>query len=555
MLTTRVEARAVQPVASPDVATDPGIVRTVLQDASHFPGGHAIGVVRPRSEEEVAAALREAYARGVPVLPIGAQSSLTGGAVPMGDLVISLQELNGIGKIDTGVASGTGASLNSSATVWVGPGARLKELKELVELKGWEYPPAPTYQLACVGGTVATNAAGAATYKYGTTRKWVRGLRVLTVDGYLLELERGDHTVEAGGTFEIALPNGELRRVPAPKWTAPGVKKTSMGYHSAPSIDLIDLFIGSEGTLGVITAVKLALMRPPPAVLSCLVFMRDEAEGKELATALRQASEYKRSGRAGSAIDVRAMEHMDAASLELVRTRGLDFKLKIPLPKEAKFALFFEVELAEKTSGKQVLADLDTIAMGSFAASTAGQLFQLLSKKRALPFLELAMPDEPSRLQAFREFREAIPMAVNETIGERKALFDPEIAKLGGDMCVPYEKLGVLMAFQKKEFESRGLEYCVFGHISDGNIHPNILAKSKQDMEKGREALLAVAAKCKELGGSPLSEHGVGRNPLKQEMMKRYHGVEVIEQMRVLKLAIDPKWRLSRGVLFPAPAM
>lgn len=554
MTTVRVEAKSVAQVASPDVVTDPGALRSVLADASHFPGGHASGLVRPRSEEEVAAALREAYLQGAPVLPIGAQSSLTGGAVPMGDRVISLAAMNGIGKLDGGVASGTGASLNSSATIWVGPGARLAELKELVELKGWEYPPAPTYQLACVGGTVATNAAGSATYKYGTTRKWVRGLRVLTVDGYLLELERGDYVAQQGGAFEIVLPNGEVRRVPVPKWPMPAVKKTSMGYYSAPDVDLIDLFIGSEGTLGVITAVKLALMRPPPSLLCCLVFMRDEAEGRELATALRQASEYKRSGRAGSAVDVRAMEHMDAASLALVRTRGLDFKLKIPLPPEAKMALYFEVELAEKTSGKQVLADLDTVTMGSFAASTAGQVFQLLSKKRALAHLELAMPDEPSRIQAFREFREAIPMAVNETIGERKALFDPTIAKLGGDMCVPYEKLGVLMAFQKKEFESRGLEYVVFGHISDGNIHPNILARDAKDMAAGREALLAVAAKCKELGGSPLSEHGVGRNPLKQELMKRYHGSETIEQMRVIKLALDPKWRLSRGVLFPPPA-
>lgn len=550
MAVVRIQAVDVPATPTPAVALDSEALAQVRDDASRFPGGYATGLVRPKSEEEVAAALRAATIVNVPVLPIGSQSSLTGGAVPLGDRVIALTGLTGIGRVDTGVASGTGMSLNSTATVWVGAGVRMDILKEFVTDQGWDYPPAPTYQLATMGGTVATNAAGSATYKYGATRKWVRGLRVLTVEGHLIVLERGDHVAQAGTFWEIVLPDGTVRRIPVPNYPMPAVKKTSMGYWSAQEYDLIDLFIGSEGTLGVVTAVKIALMRPPSSMLGALVFCEDESTGIELATALRQAAEYKRSGRAGSAIDVRAIEHMDGASLDLVRTRGLDFKLKVPLPAKARMALYFEVELPERTTGAKILADLDTVVMGSYANSAAGQLFQLLAKRRVINSLELAMPDEPSRLIAFREFREAIPMALNELIGERQALFDPAITKLGGDMCVPFEKFNELLRFQRKEFNARGLEFAVFGHISDGNVHPNILARSAAEMQSGREALLAVAAKVKELGGSPLAEHGVGRNLLKQEMMAAFHGPAAIAQMRAVKSALDPEWRLARGVLF-----
>lgn len=545
----QVRAQEVRAVPPPPVATDPEVLAQVREDASHFAGGRAAGLVRPRSEEEVAAALARAAAEHVPVLVIGAQSSLTGGAVPLGDRVIATAGLDSIGRVNAGVATGSGASLAASATVWVGPGARLDRLRESLLAQGWDYPPVPTYQQACLGGTVATNAAGSATYKYGTTRAWVRSLRVLTVEGYLLELERGAHVAPAGGEFELALPDGGIRRFLAPSYPSPAVKKSSMGYYSAPELDLVDLFIGSEGTLGVITGVKIALMRPPPAMLAAMVFTKDEPAAVELATALRQASEYKRTGRAGSLVDVRAIEHLDGASLNLVRARGLADRLKMPLPRDARVALYLEIELPEPVSDSAVLDDLGRVTMGSWVDTPVGQLFLLLAKRRLLENVELALPGEPSRLAAFREFREAVPLAVNETVAERRRL-DPAIAKLAGDMCVPFEKLGELLTFQRKELSARGLEHVVFGHISDGNVHPNVLARSAEEMARGREALLAIAVRVKELGGSPLSEHGVGRNPLKQEMMARHHGEEGLAQMKAVKSALDPHWRLARGVLF-----
>ena len=537
----RVPARLVRAVTPPPVVTDPDALAAVREDASRYTGTGAKSLVRPGSEEEVAAALRAAAADGVPVLAIGAQSSLTGGSTPFGDRVIATDALAELSAIE-------------GDAVWCGPGVRLDRLRAQLAPAGWDYPPVPTYQLACLGGTVATNAAGSATFKYGVTRDWVRALRVLTVEGELLEVERGQYVARAGDAFEIA-----GRHVPVPDYPWPRVKKCAMGYHSAPEVDLIDLFIGSEGTLGVVTGVKIGLSRAPAAVLAALIFTRDEAGAVELAAALRRTSEDTRAGVPGSALDVRAIEHMDGASLDLVRARGFVERLRVPLPPDARMALYCEIELPAALPDDRILEVLAATLEGRDAGAGAGaggaaaaQLFALLRDRALLDRLELALPGEPSRLTAFREFREAVPMAVNETIRERQQR-DPAIYKLGGDMCVPFECFGELLEAQRRELESRGLEHVIFGHISDGNVHPNVLARTAAEMGAGTHALLAIAKRVSALGGAPLAEHGVGRSPMKQVMLAAHHGPAAMARMRGIKSALDPAWRLARGVLFPAP--
>src|SRR2546423_2641646 len=140
------------------ITRDADVVAAHLEDAAHFPGGFASGIAAPASESEVAALLREAPA----VLPVGAQSSLTGGATPRGEWVLSLARMDVLGAV-------------GGATVRVGPGVALSSLEDALRPHGLAYPPVPTFRGATVGGTVATNAAGAATFKSGATRPWVRG--------------------------------------------------------------------------------------------------------------------------------------------------------------------------------------------------------------------------------------------------------------------------------------------------------------------------------------------------------------------------------------------
>ena len=247
MATHRILARAPEAVPVPSIARDSEALDAVRRDAAHYPGGHAAGVAHPRSEAEVAAVVRAAGR----VLPIGAQSSLTGGATPFGDVVLATD------RMDRLVALGSGE-------VTVEPGLSLAALQEALRRAGAWYPPVPTFDGACAGGVAATNAAGAATFKYGTTRDWVRRLTVVLASGDVLDLARGETRAHPDGYFEVLTPRG-ARRVPVPSYRLPDVPKCSSGYFAAPGMDLIDLFIGSEGTLGVITAVTFAVVAPRAA--------------------------------------------------------------------------------------------------------------------------------------------------------------------------------------------------------------------------------------------------------------------------------------------------
>ena len=168
-----IAARAPRGALSPDLFDrSPEAIAAHLEDAAHYPGGHADAVARPRTEADVAAVLAE----GRPVLAVGAQSSLTGGATPTGAIVLS-----------TGAADAP-STRPVDGHVRVGAGVVLATLLEDLARHGLDFPPVPTYLGATVGGIVATNAAGAATFKYGTTREWVDGLTVVLAGGDVIDV-------------------------------------------------------------------------------------------------------------------------------------------------------------------------------------------------------------------------------------------------------------------------------------------------------------------------------------------------------------------------------
>ena len=119
-------------------------------------------------------------------------------------------------------------------------------------------------------------------------------------------------------------------------------------------------------------------------------------------------------------------------------------------------------------------------------------------------------------------------------------------------MIVPFDRLGEFLACCDREFGRRQLDTATWGHISDGNLHPNVIPRSFSDVEEGRAALLDIGRTVIGLGGSPLAEHGVGRNRTKQALLKELYGPTGLDTMRAVKRALDPEWKLAAGVLFPA---
>ena len=531
----RIAARAPRGRAvETEVRTDRASVSAVLEDAAHYPGGHAVGVARPATEADVAALVASAPH----VLPIGAQSSLTGGATPMGGLVLDLQRFDRIVSI-------------GADEVVVQPGVPIGVLQAALARDHRFYPPAPTFDGACAGGVVATNAAGAATFKYGTTRDWVRRLTVVLATGDVLDLSRGETTAHPDGCFEV-ITSGGVVRVPVPAYRMPIVPKCSAGYFAAPGMDLVDLFVGSEGTLGVVTEVTFAVVAPAPRIAMVWIPLPSEAAATDLTRTLRTAA--RDAWRDGSArgVDVAAIEHLDARSLAIVREEGAARRHQVAVPGDARAALLAQVELppGAAPTPRAAYEEIGGALAGDAPDTPLVRLCRLLADADALDQAEIALPGD-RRQACLTAVREAVPEGVNRRVGEAKR-GDAAIEKTAADMIVPFARFDESLALFHRSFDSRSLDYAIWGHISDGNVHPNVIPATMEDVVRGRQAILECGREIVRLGGCPLAEHGVGRNPVKQSLLRELYGAEGVAQMRAVKAALDPEGRLAPGVLFPA---
>jgi len=520
----RIIARRARDASEPCVDRDPAIVASFLSDAAHVAGGFAAGVAFPRSEAEVASLVRNADR----VLPVGAQSSLTGGATPRGELVLSTRALSTIGDV-VGPVLSDGPPRDH--TIRVGAGVPLATLQTRLTASRLYYPPVPTFEGAFVGGTISTNAAGAATYKYGSTRPWVAGITVVLANGDVLDLRRGEVTASPDGIFEVELPSSGTIAIPVPTYRMPNVAKLSAGYYATPAMDLIDLFIGSEGTLGVIVEATLRVI-PRPRRAVALIRCDSDSQAVSVTGALRGESLARRSAK-GEGGSVSAIEYMDARALRVV-------------PNDT----FARAGVA-RPDGDSVLLMVQ-IEVESDDAAAFERLQDLLDSCDVADEATIASPDDDRGQQKLLELREAVPASVNAVVAAAKARAHPDIEKTAGDMVVPFSRLAESLALYRQAFESRGLEYAIWGHVSDGNLHPNLIPRTLEDMTRGREAILEIARGVIGMDGAPLAEHGVGRSALKQRLLRELYGEDGIEQMRAVKRALDPGWKLAPGVLFSA---
>ena len=505
----RIKARKAQSAPAPHIDTDDTLVSSFLSDAAHVPGGFAAGVAFPRSEAEVAALVANAER----VLPIGAQSSLTGGATPRGEIVLSTRALSTV-------------SSPAGDNVRVGAGVPLKELQRTLAAVGLYYPPVPTFDGAFVGGTVATNAAGAATFKHGSTRRWVNAVTLVLANGDALDVVRGETHASGDGWFEIESTTGEVLRVPVPTYVMPDVPKLSAGYYAAPAMDLIDLFIGAEGTLGVVIEATLKVIARPRRVVA-LIRCADDRQAIAVTDALRREAHASWVGR--GPLDVAAIEYMDTRALRAV-------------PDDA-----FSRAGVRRPTGQSVML-LVQIEVGNDEAAL-DRLQAILTSTAIEDDPHLALAGDDRGAERLFNLREAVPSSVNAIVAATKQAH-PDVEKTAGDMVVPFDRLADSIALYRSTLERNGLDYAIWGHVSDGNLHPNVVPRSFDDVRRGREAILEIARDVVAMGGAPLAEHGVGRSALKQQLLRELYGAQGIEQMRAVKHALDPKWKLAPGVLF-----
>ena len=373
----------------------------------------------------------------------------------------------------------------------------------------------------------------------------------MLASGDVLDLRRGEVTASARGTFELQLRNQTLT-IPVPRYRMPDVPKVSAGYFAAPGMDAIDLFIGAEGTLGIVTEATLRVLTTRPATCLAFVTLTDRRAALELVARLRTEAMQTWRSPGGRGLDVSAIEHMDARSLAIIREDSVDRRLGVAVDAGAVMGLLIGLDLPAGTTAAEAYEALAQGPTVGPAQEGSAARFAALMQEFEIPDALVAAPGDHAAIERLLALREAVPLGVNQRIGRAQREIDARIQKTAADVIVPFDWFDEMLTLFDEELRARGLDGAVWGHISDGNVHPNILPRSFAEVESGREAILTFGRAAIRLGGSPLAEHGVGRNETKQQLLRDLYGEDGIEQMRAVKRTLDPEGKLAPGVIFPS---
>lgn len=496
------------------VKTQTDELQNYLTDASNLQGGHADKLFIPNTTAEIAEIIKEANEKNISVTISGARTGLVGGCVPFGGYLISLEKFNQIKEI------GDGKAIAQAGVI-------LADFQKETEAKGLFYPPDPTEWSCQLGGTVATNASGSRSFKYGSTRRYVQRLEIVLPTGDILNLKRGEVFSNKDGFIEIPADSGKTIRAKIPTYLQPDVRKNTSGYFSAEKVDAIDLFIGSEGTLGVITEIELKLLPKPQGFLSGIIFFKNESDLLNFVNEARSISFATRQNENQSS-KVEGQRSLDATLLEYFDDQALNFiKHKFPeTPENMCGAVFFEQETTDETEDELF-----------------SQWNELLEKHNAEIDVSWFTTTEEDR-QKMRDFRHALPVAVNEFIVKHKQ------RKVSTDIAVPDKDFASMLKFYKKSLKDWGLNYVIFGHIGDNHVHVNILPKDADEAHKAKQLYGRFIAQGIMLGGTISAEHGIGK--IKSKYLYVMYGERYLNEMAELKKAFDPKGILGRNNIFDA---
>jgi glycolate oxidase subunit GlcD len=416
--------------------------------------GRADAVVLPSSADEVARVLAWCYEHDVPLVPRGGGTGFAGGAVPLdGGVVLALERLARIRAFEPLLWR-----------IWVEAGVTTATVRRLARENGLVFPPDPgAAEQSQIGGNIATNAGGPHTFKYGTTGSWVTGL-------------------------EAVVPPGEIVSVGG------SIRKDVAGY------DLKSLLIGSEGTLGIVTAAWLRLLPAPEATLPVAAFYSATREG---CAAIERVL--------GSGLVVAALEYLDAATLAAA---GSSFPAEVP--SAAAFLVIAEADGSLREAERLRTELVEVLADGAVAVHG---------------------PTEPKRVAELWRWRDGVSIAVTAQYG----------GKVSEDIVVPLDRLADAIEETLAIGARHALPACSWGHAGDGNLHSTFLVALDDEDGLARAALAAeeLFALAVRLGGSISGEHGVGW--MKRGQLARQWEHRALELHAEIKRSFDPKGLLNPG--------
>ncbi len=477
---------------------DKSDIQSYLIDAANIKGNCEI-LLFPENSEDISTILKEANKNKTHVTISAGRTGLTGGSVPNSGILISMEKFNQIIAIDA-----------ETKTAIIQPGVLLENFQKEVESKKLFYPPDPTETNATIGGTVATNASGARTFKYGPTRNFVEELEVILPTGDLLLLKKGENFIK-NYQGKLSLKGKEIT-FNIPHYEMPNVKHAA-GYFCKPNMDIIDLFIGSEGTLGVITKIKLRLLDLPSNILSMIIFFENE---KDIFSFVNDVKLNSRSNH--SIIDVREIEFFDKKALNLLKN---DFT---NIPPNSKGAIWIEQEYQPEQE-ENLIEQITGI---------------ILKNNGDEDSIWFAMNENERK--DLKHFRHSIPLKTNEVISNRN------LVKVGTDTSVPDSKFSKFYYSTKKLLENNNVDYVVYGHIGNSHLHFNMLPKNQDEFILCKKLYGEICRQSVNLGGTISAEHGIGK--LKTKYLLEMFGEKNILQMAQLKKTFDPNMILNIGNIF-----
>lgn len=480
------------------IKNDPELFQNYLSDASNYKGT-ADSVYLPESEYEIADLLRKFNKENIRVTVSGNGTGLTGGRVPEGGIIISLEKLNRILELNI-----------EKKFVIVQSAVVLKDLQDFVEAQNLFYPPDPTERNCFIGATVATNASGARTFKYGATRNYVMGLRIILPDGETITIERGQYFANQYEA-NIKTASGNVISFEIPDFIMPKTK-TAAGYYCKENMDLIDLFIGSEGTFGIISEIKLKLIDLPKKILSCVAFFSKEENALSF---IDETRELRQNNSLFS--KARALEFFDKNALRFLQK---DYP-NIPMLSQA--AVWFEEDSN---------TDNDDLVENWIS----------LLKKHNCNDDSVWFAFDKIEQEKFHEFRHSISWKVNEFISQHN------FKKVGTDVSVPVIHFRSFYSWMKDVVEKENIDYVVYGHFGDCHPHLNMLPKNESEYLKSKHIYANICEEAVRLDGTISAEHGIGK--LKRDYLKMMYGENNILKMAKLKLAFDPNKILNVGNIF-----
>lgn len=494
-----------------------------LRDESRLLADGVETLYFPQDTGELAAALARCAEEGTGCVLSGGRTGITGAASPLGArALISLERLKRVRDFRRDNQGTYHITLEAGVTLaelaQMLEERRLPEINSLAreynagKLPGLWLPVNPTESGAQIGGAAANNASGARSYRHGALRGWITGLEVVLVGGGLLKLRRGEVRAR-DGVLVLEATDGTRRTVPVEPIAMPRTKCTC-GYWLYPQMDAIDLFIGSEGTLGALSAIELRLVPVPEQTCGVVIFCPDEAGALQLAEAARKG------------LAAQAIEYFDPAALALLRR---DCPGKYPSIAPGRAAVYLE-----------------------FAGSCAGNMLEydklccIMSECNLDPAGATWAAETARELEWQRDFRHAVPETVNNLIARRKG-YCPGLHKVGTDMAVPFANVGKMLEAYRQGLREEGLEAVIFGHLGDGHLHVNILPEDMAQLTRAKELYSGWAREAVALGGAVAAEHGIGR--LKRELLRTQWDAAVLAQFAAIRQAFDPAGILAPGVL------